>query len=459
MRMRSITILAAVLGAAPFGVRKWRSAAEIKVLSSQAIKEAYLAFAPEFERVSGHKLNTTWNGTVDILKKLRAGETFDMVIMVTPAMETMIKEGKIVGASRVDLVRSGIAIAVPAGAPKPDISSTDAVKRALLAAKGIGYSSGPSGVFMEGLFKKWGIWDQVSGEDQADAARHAGRLDPRARRRRHRLPAGQRAPALSRHPVCRSGAEGDGHRQRLRRRRAHRRDAAGRGARADQVHQLAGGGCPTSRRPAWSKARHDRPPATAGNARRSRRGLAPSIIGRAHKLGANLSEPLRAPDRTAGTRRTDRRRRPRHGRAAVENVGPAGRDRKPAGRRHQHRGRAGRKSAPDGHSILYATSSLAVAPSLYRTLGYDPLTDLAPVANLFSFPYYMQLPKFPPPGSTIDLSVGSELAFQCTIARADWHEEKQRFVLACKYPKQRIFPHEYEALLNDPQWERTEYPA
>jgi molybdate transport system substrate-binding protein len=138
------------------------NATEIKVISSQAIKEAYLAFAPEFERVSGHKLNTTWNGTNDILKKLRAGETFDMAILVTPAMETMIKEGKMVAGSNVNLVRSGIAIAVPKGAPKPDISTTDAVKRLLLAAKGIGYSSGPSGVFLEGLFKKWGIWDQVA---------------------------------------------------------------------------------------------------------------------------------------------------------------------------------------------------------------------------------------------------------------------------------------------------------
>jgi molybdate transport system substrate-binding protein len=160
MRLRSITIPADVLGA--FWSSEMASAAEIKVLSSQAIKEAYLAFAPEFERTSGHKLNTTWNGTVDILKKLRAGEVFDMVILVTPSMETMIKEGKIVGSSRVDLVRSGIAIAVPQGAPKPDISTTDAVKRVLLAAKGIGYSSGPSGVFLEDLFKKWGIWDQVA---------------------------------------------------------------------------------------------------------------------------------------------------------------------------------------------------------------------------------------------------------------------------------------------------------
>src|SRR5262249_56350389 len=109
------------------------NATEIKVISSQAIKEAYLAFAPEFERTSGHKLNTTWNGTNDILKKLRAGESFDMVILVTPAMEAMIKEGKVVPASRLDLVRSGIAIAVPMNAPKPNISTTDALKPAILA--------------------------------------------------------------------------------------------------------------------------------------------------------------------------------------------------------------------------------------------------------------------------------------------------------------------------------------
>src|SRR5687768_3463201 len=116
MRMRlTTTILAAVLGGA-FWSSEMASAAEIKVLSSQAIKEAYLEFAPEFERESGHKLTTTWNGTVDILNKLLAGEAFDMVIKLTPAMEAMIKEGKIVASSRVDLVRSGIAIAVRQGA-------------------------------------------------------------------------------------------------------------------------------------------------------------------------------------------------------------------------------------------------------------------------------------------------------------------------------------------------------
>jgi len=135
---------------------------EIKVISSQAIKEAYLALAPEFERVSGHKLNTTWNGTIDLLKKLRAGEVFDLVILVTPSMEEMIKEGKIVPDSRIDLVRSEIAIAVPPGSPRPDLSSVETVKRALLAAKnGVGYSSGPSGVFLSDLFKHWGIADRI----------------------------------------------------------------------------------------------------------------------------------------------------------------------------------------------------------------------------------------------------------------------------------------------------------
>jgi hypothetical protein len=68
----------------------------------------------------------------------------------------------------------------------------------------------------------------------------------------------------------------------------------------------------------------------------------------------------------------------------------------------------------------------------------------------------IQVPAFPPPGSTLKLTAGSDLAFECTIGRADWHEDKQLFVLACKYPNQRISPDEYAALLDDPAWERTE---
>jgi len=75
------------------------------------------------------------------------------------------------------------------------------------------------------------------------------------------------------------------------------------------------------------------------------------------------------------------------------------------------------------------------------------------------FKKVIQVPAFPPPGSTIQLTAGSDLAFECLVARADWHEEKQLFVLSCKYPKQRIFQNEYEAILNDPEWHRTELPS
>jgi hypothetical protein len=71
----------------------------------------------------------------------------------------------------------------------------------------------------------------------------------------------------------------------------------------------------------------------------------------------------------------------------------------------------------------------------------------------------IEVPAFPQPGSAIQLHIGDKLAFECTVARADWHEEKQLFVLACRYPNTRIFPEQYEALLNDTEWTRTELPA
>jgi len=92
---------------------------------------------------------------------MAAGETYDLVIMAGPALDDLIKQGKIVPGSRVDLAKSGVGVAVRAGAPKPDISSGDALKRALLAAKSIAYSSGPSGVYMEGLFQRLGIADEI----------------------------------------------------------------------------------------------------------------------------------------------------------------------------------------------------------------------------------------------------------------------------------------------------------
>jgi molybdate transport system substrate-binding protein len=137
------------------------NAADIRVLSSNAIKEAYLEFGPLFEKSSGHKLHTTWDGTANIMKKMRAGEQFDMVVLASPQLDELVKEGKIVAGSGVALVRSGIGVGIPLGAPKPDLSNSEAVKKALLAAKGVGYSTGPSGVFLESLFTRWGLADAI----------------------------------------------------------------------------------------------------------------------------------------------------------------------------------------------------------------------------------------------------------------------------------------------------------
>ena len=136
-------------------------AAEIKVLSTQAIEGAYRELVLQFEKASGHKVRTTFTGTLDAQKRIAAGEAYDLIIMAGPAIDDLIKSGKIAPGSRVDLARSGVGVAVRAGAPKPDIHSTEALKKTLLAAKSIGYSSGPSGVYLTGLFRTLGIADQI----------------------------------------------------------------------------------------------------------------------------------------------------------------------------------------------------------------------------------------------------------------------------------------------------------
>ena len=136
-------------------------AAELKVLSTQATEDTYRELVPQFEKATGHKVATIFTGSLDAQKRLAAGENYDMIIMASPAIDAQIKAGKVVSGSRVDLAKSGVGLAVPKGAPKPDISTTEALKKTLLAAKSIGYSTGPSGVYMISLFEKLGLMDQV----------------------------------------------------------------------------------------------------------------------------------------------------------------------------------------------------------------------------------------------------------------------------------------------------------
>jgi molybdate transport system substrate-binding protein len=142
-------------------------AGEIQVVTSGGFTAAYLQLAPEYEQQTHNKLVTQFGpsmGTTHnaIPVRLARGEKIDVVIMAGPALAQLIQEGKVRPDSRVDLVKSYIGMAVKAGAPHPDISSVEALKRTLLAAKSIGYSDSASGVYLSTvLFPRLGIMDQI----------------------------------------------------------------------------------------------------------------------------------------------------------------------------------------------------------------------------------------------------------------------------------------------------------
>jgi molybdate transport system substrate-binding protein len=154
----------------------------MRVLSSLAIKEAYLELAPAFQAKTGHKLDTEWLGMVDILKRVKAGESADMVIASQKALGELKSLGKV--STVVDLAKSGAAMAVKKGAKRPDISSGEALKRTLRAAKSIAYSSGPSGVYLVELFQKWGIAEGSKAKStQTPPAPRSARWSRAARRK------------------------------------------------------------------------------------------------------------------------------------------------------------------------------------------------------------------------------------------------------------------------------------
>ncbi len=134
------------------------NAADIQVMSSNAMREALRELAPQFEKASGHKVTMSFIGSADIMKRMRAGEGgVDVLVLQDSSVDALAKEGKVVAGSRLDFAKSPIGVAVRAGAPKPDISSGEALKRALLASKSIIISSGPSGIYLSGLFERMGI--------------------------------------------------------------------------------------------------------------------------------------------------------------------------------------------------------------------------------------------------------------------------------------------------------------
>jgi molybdate transport system substrate-binding protein len=133
----------------------------ITVLSSLATREAYLELVPQFEAANGHKVETTWAGTVNIMKRMADGEVFDLIISSSSSIKDLTEQKKIVAGSATNLSKTGIGIGVRKGAKKPDVSTSDAFRQTMLNVKSVGLSTGPSGVYLEKLFERLGIADNV----------------------------------------------------------------------------------------------------------------------------------------------------------------------------------------------------------------------------------------------------------------------------------------------------------
>jgi len=150
-----------LFAAAGMAIGSIAQAADITVLATPGIKEAYVELAPQFEKANKHKVTTTWAGTADVMKRMKAGEVFDAVILASDSLEDLIDTSRVMAGSRSDVARSLVGVGVKAGAPKPDISTTAAVKKALAAAKSVVISSGPSGVYLNALFDKLGVMAEL----------------------------------------------------------------------------------------------------------------------------------------------------------------------------------------------------------------------------------------------------------------------------------------------------------
>jgi molybdate transport system substrate-binding protein len=153
--MTAASLLAAALTATG------AAAADITVIGSTAMTEFIQAVSPIFEHESGHKVRASFLSGSLLPVKVKEGAPADLIVTTPESIDDLVKAGKVVAGSRVDFVRSGAGVAVRAGARKPDIGTPEAFKTALLAAKSVGISKGPSGFYMLSLLERLGIADAV----------------------------------------------------------------------------------------------------------------------------------------------------------------------------------------------------------------------------------------------------------------------------------------------------------
>jgi molybdate transport system substrate-binding protein len=161
--MRNFVVAAAMI--AGLAATTAAPAAEIKVMHGGAFTQVITGIVPDFEKQTGHKVILERETVGALTKRIEGGEAFDMAILTPGAIEDLIKKGKIAAGSRVNLARVGVGVVVKVGASQPDISTVEAFKRALLAAKSVAYidpqAGGTSGIYVAGLLDKLGIGAQI----------------------------------------------------------------------------------------------------------------------------------------------------------------------------------------------------------------------------------------------------------------------------------------------------------
>ena len=178
------TFTAAVRGLVAIGlllVGPGAASAQVKVLISGGFSPAYRELLPQFEKSTGITVTTATGGSVGagpntIGGQLRRGVPADVVILAREGLGDLIAEGRILSGSDVDLAGSAIGMIVPAGAPKPDISTVDALKQTLLRAKSVAISTSTSGVYLTTkLFPRLGIADEMAAKTQTSGSAAVGR--------------------------------------------------------------------------------------------------------------------------------------------------------------------------------------------------------------------------------------------------------------------------------------------
>jgi molybdate transport system substrate-binding protein len=176
MLAKSVFLAALLLAAAVSPT----AAAEIRVLTAGAMKEVVLALLADFEKTTGHTITLANDTAGGLQRRIEGGQAFDVAVITPAVIDDLIAKGKMAPGSRVNVAQVGVGVAVREGAPKPDISTVEALKKTLVAARAVAYidpaSGGSSGIYFSGLLDRLGIADQVKPKAKLQAGGYVAEL-------------------------------------------------------------------------------------------------------------------------------------------------------------------------------------------------------------------------------------------------------------------------------------------